>query len=308
MKNRKKLIMTWVVLTLCLFLSACALTESESESAGETYEIYYSNKDATNLVGEQSTFLETDTTELVRQMLEKIYTQPKNVEIIPVIREEMLLDFALVEKQVTINMSTAYKDLDTALEVLARAAIVSTLTQLQGVDFVSITVQGEPLLDVLGNPVGVMPKELFIKNAGEEINSYDKVKMTLYFANEQGDGLIEINRTLAYQNIVSMEKLVVEQIIAGPSNEESYPTMNPETNVISATIKDGVCYVNLDETFLTQPYNVSAEVTIYSIVNSLVELSNVNKVQISIEGKNNRSYREQIDLMTLFERNLDLLK
>ena len=205
-------------------------------------------------------------------------------------------------------MSTAYKDLDTALEVLARAAIVSTLTQLQGVDFVSITVQGEPLLDVLGNPVGVMSKELFIKNAGEEINSYDKVKMTLYFANEQGDGLIEINRTLAYQNIVSMEKLVVEQIIAGPSNEESYPTMNPETNVISATIKDGVCYVNLDETFLTQPYNVSAEVTIYSIVNSLAELSNVNKVQISIEGKNNLSYREQIDLMTLFERNLDLLK
>ncbi len=308
MKNRKKLIMTWVVLTLCLFLSACALTESESESVGETYEIYYSNKDATNLVGEQSTFLETDTTELVRQMLEKIYTQPKNVEIIPVIQEEMLLDFALVEKQVTINMSTAYKELDTALEVLARAAIVSTLTQLQGVDFVSITVQGEPLLDVLGNPVGVMSKELFIKNAGEEINSYDKVKMTLYFANEQGDGLIEINRTLAYQNIVSMEKLVVEQIIAGPSNGESYPTMNPETNVISATIKDGVCYVNLDETFLTQPYNVSAEVTIYSIVNSLVELSNVNKVQISIEGKNNLSYREQIDLMTLFERNLDLLK
>lgn len=308
MKNRKKLIMTWVVLILCLFLSACALTESESESVGETYEIYYSNKDATNLVGEQSTFLETDTTELVRQMLEKIYTQPKNVEIIPVVREEMLLDFALVEKQVTINMSTAYKELDTAGEVLARVAIVSTLTQLQGVDFVSITVQGEPLLDVLGNPVGVMSKELFIKNAGEEINSYDKVKMTLYFANEQGDGLIEINRTLAYQNIVSMEKLVVEQIIAGPSNEESYPTINPETNVISATIKDGVCYVNLDETFLTQPYNVSAEVTIYSIVNSLVELSNVNKVQISIEGKNNLSYREQIDLMTLFERNLDLLK
>ena len=67
MKNRKKLIMTWVVLTLCLFISACALTESESESVGETYEIYYSNKDATNLVGEQSTFLETDTTELVRQ-------------------------------------------------------------------------------------------------------------------------------------------------------------------------------------------------------------------------------------------------
>jgi len=36
-------------------------------------------------------------------------------------------------------------------------------------------------------------------------------------------------------------------------------------------------------------------------------LSNVNKVQISINGKTDVSYRENVSLNNVFERNLDLL-
>jgi germination protein M len=87
----------------------------------------------------------------------------------------------------------------------------------------------------------------------------------------------------------------------------AYPTVNPLTNIVSVNVKDGVCYVDLSEDFLNQPYNVNSEVTIYSITNSLVELSNVNKVQISVNGETNISYRENIKLSTVFERNLDLI-
>ena len=58
---------------------------------------------------------------------------------------------------------------------------------------------------------------------------------------------------------------------------------------------------------MSQPYTVSAEVTIYSITNSLVELSNINKVQISVDGETNITFREKFNLSDLFERNLDLL-
>ena len=61
-------------------------------------------------------------------------------------------------------------------------------------------------------------------------------------------------------------------------------------------------------TFLTQIYNVTSDVTIYSITNSLVELSNVNKVQISINGNINVTYRENTSLSTVFERNLELVE
>ena len=71
--------------------------------------------------------------------------------------------------------------------------------------------------------------------------------------------------------------------------------------------RDGICYVNLNETFLTQIYNVSADVAIYSIVNSLAELSTVNKVQISINGDTSGTYREKYSFSTVFVRNLDIV-
>ena len=58
---------------------------------------------------------------------------------------------------------------------------------------------------------------------------------------------------------------------------------------------------------MTQIYNVTPEVTIFSITNSLVELSNVNKVQISINGDTSGVYREKYNLTTYFERNLDIV-
>ena len=45
---------------------------------------------------------------------------------------------------------------------------------------------------------------------------------------------------------------------------------------------------------------------IYSVVNSLVELNNVNKVQITINGEN-IMFRESVSLSTVFERNLNIV-
>ena len=73
-------------------------------------------------------------------------------------------------------------------------------------------------------------------------------------------------------------------------------------------MKDGTCYVNFDNTFLTQTCPVSSEVTIYSITNSLAEQPGINKVQISINGDANVNYKENINLSTFFERNLGLLE
>lgn len=206
------------------------------------------------------------------------------------------------------NFDEHYKEMDTVREVLMRAAIVRTVTQVPEISLVSFTVQGEPLTDSNGNAIGMMPADLFIDNAGNEINAYEKVNLHLYFANEDGTGLVEENRrNVVYSSNISLEKLVVEKLIEGPMAEGAYPTVNPQTKIVSVSIKDGICYVNLNEDFLNQPYQVGADVTIYSITNSLVELSNVNKVQISINGETNISYREKVNLGGIFERNLDLL-
>ena len=161
-----------------------------------------------------------------------------------------------------------------------------------------------------------MNKETFIDNAGNEINAYERVKLVLYFANEEGDKLNAVTRNVVYSSNFSPERQVVEEIIAGPKphdissvkNKKAYPVMNPATKIISVNIRDNVCYVNLDGGFLEKTYDVASEIPIYALANSLVELSNVNKVQISVNGETNLNYTESISLATLFERNLDLVE
>ena len=95
---------------------------------------------------------------------------------------------------------------------------------------------------------------------------------------------------------------MVEELILGPSGqiEGLYPSVNPQTKIINVMTKDGICYVNLDSSFLSAVNNVSTEISIYSIVNSLIELSNVNKVQILINGEVPANFAT-----STFERNLD---
>ena len=124
----------------------------------------------------------------------------------------------------------------------------------------------------------------------------------MYFADESGEKLIATYREKYYSTNIPIERFVLEELIAGPSGqvEGIYPSVNNTTKLVNVMTKDGICYVNLDENFLTAVNNVSKELAIYSIVNSLVELSTVNKVQILINGEIPANFSN-----TTFERNLD---
>ena len=147
-----------------------------------------------------------------------------------------------------------------------------------------------------------MSADQFIDNDGNEINTYELTRNKLHFANEDGDKLIAAYREKHYSTNTPLERFVVEELISGPSGQVPglYPTVNPETKIINVMTKDGICYVNFDSSFLTVVNNVSTELAVYSIVDSLVELSNINKVQILVNGEVPNSFTT-----TTFERNLD---
>lgn len=306
MKNSNRMIAGFLLVLTVMVITACG---SENAVDGNIYQIYYVNKEETKIYSAEYDSETQDTEALLGELLEQLGTTGERMEYIaPLAGDFELLGYTLDNGQLTLNFDEKYKKMDVIREILVRAAIVRTLTQIPEVKYVAFTVQGEMLTDSTGVAVGTMAADTFIDNAGNEINAYEKVNLHLYFANETGDGLVEENRrNVVYSSNISLEKLVVEQLLQGPMTQGAYPTINPLTKIVSVNVKDGVCYVNLNEEFLNQPYNVNSDVTIYSITNSLVELSNVNKVQISINGETNISYRENISLNSMFERNLDLL-
>ncbi len=306
MSGRRRII---VLILAGMLLLAGACGQQKSVSNGKTYKIYYVNHDETGVLINEYATETTDRDGLVQEFLRQMEVGSEKLEYkAPLSGTFDLLDTSFSEGQLVLNFDENYRMQPAITEILVRAALVRTLTQIEGIEYVSFQVNSEPLMDASGALVGVMNADQFIDNAGNEINTYEKVKLNLYLANEEGTGLTAVTRSVVYNSNISMERLVVEQLIAGPSeNEAAYPTINPSTRVVSVNVQDGICYVNLNSTFLTQIYNVTSDVTIYSITNSLVELTNVNKVQISINGDSNVTYKENTNLSTVFERNLELV-
>jgi len=306
-KNWKTGLFPSLLLVLTVCMTACG-SETESE-AGKSYDIYYVNNEETCIFSNSYQTETEDSQQLLSELIEQLAAKPNKMEYkAPLAEGFELLNYSWDGETLTVNFDEQYKEMDNIKEVLVRAAIVRTLSQVPDIKYISFTILGEPLVDRSNVAIGTMSADTFIDNAGNEINTYEKVNLRLYFANENGDRLVEENqRNVIYNSNISMEKLVVEKLIEGPTTGNSYPTINPSTKVLSVTVIDRICYVNFDEAFLSQPYSVTPDVTIYSITNSLIELPNINKVQISINGDTSVYYKESISLTNMFERNLDLV-
>jgi germination protein M len=293
-----------------MMLAGCG--SNGKEQSGTPVDISYINKNETKLVKETHYLTSTDTKDQIVEVLTLLCSVPDNKELRATLTSGInIITYAYENGKVTLSLGDKYKDLAKPTEVLTRAAIVRSLTGIEGVDGVTITVNGEPITDTSGNAIGIMTADMFVDNAGTQLEAVDtRITLRLYFANESGDGLVAVNRELSHNadiSNVSMEKLVVEQLIGGPVNGETYPTINPDTKLVNSTVKDGICYLTFDSSILTAVNNVTTDVTIYSIVNSLVELSNINKVQFSIEGNKDGKFRDKYELSTIFERNLSLI-
>ena len=297
----------WILLlAIPLLMAGCRKQQQVDESG---YRIWYINQDETCLKYENKELQSKNEEGLLREKMEVMRETPTDDELKPVIPEDVeLLDFDFEHNQLYLDFSPEYKKMPKVYEVLCRAAIVRTLGQIDGVEYVDFQVNGEPLTDLEGKEIGLMNEDQFIENAGEEINAYKTADLTLYFANKAGDKLVEQRVAMEYNSNISLEKLIVEQLIAGPPFEGAYPTIPSETKLLNISIKDNICYVNLDEGFLGTGYNVIESIPVYSIVNSLIENTDAQKVQISINGETNRMFRESINFDTIFEKNEGLIE
>lgn len=301
----KKLRTFLLLAILAVIFTGCG---KEAPAADGTV-VYYLNKDVTSIVP-VSCKITGDGPEIrVEEFLAKLESAPESVDLRRTIPESVkILSYTLDRKQLYLDFSAEYLNMDKATEVLVRAAIVKTMVQVDEVSFIGIRVVGEPIKDSTGSTIGLMNENTFLDNMGSEENATKITNLNLYFANKTGDKLKNQSCVVEYNANVAVEKVIVEQLIAGPTEEGYYATIPKDTKVMNVTTKDGVCYVNLDTGFTGQGYDVLGTVTIYSIVNSLTELPGVTDVQILVNGETNISYKDNISLETIFQRNMEMIE
>ena len=288
-------------------LPACARGK---ETYARSFLVYFVNNEETGIVTREYRTDSEDIEVQVGELITLLGTIHERLEYkSPLAGAFTLLDYVVSDGKITLDFNDHYTNQPVITEILVRTALVRTLNQVEGIDNIVMTIRGEPLIDATGNIVGPMNEDMFIDNVGSELNAYARTNLRLYFAAPESDELVIVNRTdVIYHSNTAIERLIVETLIAGPyETEMARATVNPHARVLGVTTIDGTCYVNLDDQFAQPQPGINADMIIFSITNSLIELPNVNRVRISINGEAATVF-ENVNLATVFERNLDIVK
>lgn len=289
-----------------LFLLMICISGCRQSGEIEGYHIEYLNNAKEEIVKISYDPQNTELEALVEELLIMLWSDTESVEYRkPMPNDVELINYSLDGAMLTIWIDEDYYKMEQVERVLCCAAVVRTMTQIEGVDCVNFYVGDSPLKDSHGNLVGALYADSFVENPGKTINSIQNTTLTLYFSNKAGDALVAETRNVHYSSNMSMEKLIIEQLLEGPDTEGLKSAIPSGTKLVSVSTVDGTCYVNLDASFRNQDYTVKESIVFYSIINSLSEQSNITQVQISINGDTSGVYRDTYKLSDSYARNLD---
>lgn len=294
-----------LVLATAVFLAGCHKDKATVTPGEGEVVIYYSNASCSRLISKIYTPQHEQTVELARELYAKMQEGGYEDTIPAVAADITISDISLSGNTMSIVLQGPWDTMRAPNRMLFLAAVTRTLTQLKDVDGILFTMNGEALTDESGNMMGVLRSASFVDNAVDNPEDYREAVIALYFANEAMDGLVKVERTVVYRSSSSMERIVVEQLLRGPEDSGAKASLPNTASLLSINVRDGVCYVNFDSKFITEVLGSYDYVPVYSVVNSLTELPNVDKVQISINGSSETGFQRDILSFAIpFTRNM----
>ena len=279
-----KVLCCGLVLALC---GGCAIRAAmrESEPPEGSYRIYYTVAEA-NSSGpavDYQYYVPPEEGDLVRSLISKALDQPEGEALISPYPAGVSLRSAVVENGVlSLDLSEQYGALSGVRLTVANYCLVLTLSQVEGVEALRITVEGEELPYFSGKELRA--EDAFL-TSDEEKPVY--VDAALWFGSLGYPGLwVEVRQVLKTEEETSSQALL-KALIDGPEGEGLYTLLPEETQVRSAVVEDGVCTVDFTAAFLTGSGEDESRdrMLLYAVVNTLTgSLGSVEQVRILVEG------------------------
>jgi germination protein M len=158
------------------------------------------------------------------------------------------------------------------------------------------------------------PVSSIAMNEDEAKRITNKVPIHLYFANENDNKLLMevryVDTAEAKKSVNNLAGIIVKELIKGPK-EPGYKATIPSTTALrsSVVINQNVATVDLTKDFIDKHAGGKEEEqrTIYSIVNSLTELKEIQKVKFTINGKVQKEFKGSFKFDEPFPRNEALI-
>ena len=245
---------------------------------------------------------------MVKALLQKLGNGEVPEDGISLLPENVSVSsYDLQDNLLIIDFSKEYSEMSKVREVLTRDGIVQTFLQIPDIAKIRFTVAGQPLKDSRNQEIGDMTDSTFVEVSKKNEDNYRYDTFTLYFADKSGKRLLKETRNVYYRRTLPKERVVLEQLAKGPLEDGHYATIPENTRAINVITADRICYLDLNSEFQDAALDVAENISVYSVVNSIVDSCEADKVQISIEGNSGGNFQKNLPLYKFYEKNKDLV-
>ena len=152
-------------------------------------------------------------------------------------------------------------------------------------------------------------KILVQKQEQVEITEVPKLdgKIVLYFKGNEAMKLEKEYRNVSMKRIAeNMAKTVVEELLKGPTNEELHSLIPVDTKLLNIESQENTVILDLSNEFIEKQEGESnALLAIYSIVNSLTEITEIEQVKFLINGKEMERFKDYFEFDKPFVRSIE---
>ena len=302
----KKIVLFFVMMSLVL-LSACKAPwdHSENKKQYDGY-IYYLNEDRNDLRAKGIVFDGMKGQKLADTIADKLSASPDDTHISPlpdgVIIEQVLLE----NDEVRVSLNKLFEQVDEREKTLCRAALVKSFTQIPEAYGVSFYIGDDLMEDKSGQPYEKLTASDYLCVSAKDTDQ--EQIMTLYYGDQEGRHLVKESVPVPVKVDRNIVRIIIERLIEGPAYEGETNLISDDTAVLGVSVSDDTAYINLNSAFSDTVSTISPELTVYSIVNSVLENTDLKKVKILINGESPASFGGQVDLRFPLEINRSLIK
>ena len=281
--RRKAFLFTFLVLSL--LLAACV--RSGGTEGENSYTIYYPAAELRDVPGEDAIVARTvqlpdaDTLtqeELAQRLLERLLADAPDAGVrAPMPGGTTLLSLSVLGNWARVDFSRQYARLAGIDLTLADYCVTLTLTQLDGVNAVSITSGGRELPYRETQTLTAADPLLSMRE-----DALRPITVSLYFLDPTSGALRAEKRALALYEGQTRVNALLEALAQGPESGALAALLPEEFTVLSARVEEGTCYLNLPS---DADLGISPRQTVESLVLSLCSLDTVERVQIVVDGE-----------------------
>lgn len=301
---KKKIFMIITALMLCLLAGGCSVEVQNDPNTQSVYYLYDISADETQLEKVDYNPEETTAEYMLKDMMQQMNQKEDDVERISLLPDDVQMNYSVEGEVLVVNFNSQYTQMSKAREILVRAGVVKTFLQVPGISAVRFTVENQDLTDSKGESVGEMTADTFAEFSGNEPDAYCSTTFTLYFTDKDGQNLVKEQRTVRYRRSIPKERIVLEQLMKGPMEKGHYPTIPENTEILDVTIADRICYVAFDRVFSSYALDVSEKIPVYSVVNTLLDALEADKVQITVGASDKLDiFGQKMSLYRFYEKN-----